>query len=661
MREQEQKGLPDSQRQIRFDGIDGLRAVAILGVVAFHTRPSLLEGGFIGVTMFFVITGFLATRSVIRAVDSHGTFQYERYLGRRIKRLWPATLATIALTAPFAWLFAPSLLDKVRTDALPGALFASNWVNIFRKLPYFAAAGLPSPLTHLWFLALVMQFYLVWPLLLMAIGRLVRAKWARTVVMVIIVLASSAAMWLLFDPDDTSRVYYGTDTRLAELAMGAMLAMLMQRADRTADDRKQADDGRGASAIILDVFGWLSLLALCAGFWFMNGYDDTMYHGGYLVAAILGALALAGAIRGVSLPRVLGCAPLRYLGSRSYSLYLMHYPLLQFMNPATRTEALPWWGWLIEAAVIWTATEAFYQLVEATRMYEPTPRSRHARASVEPSGRLRPGSWVMAALGIVTVAALTWAPVNWEQIAHDRMIQLRPELAEPAKPLALPKPKSIEKPSDDGTASNNATANQTNDDGSERNGDSAKPTSPSVAPIAEKVPDNLDASKYHYDPNTGSCNADIMMIGDSVTSGTKDAIQAAFPNGYINGKPNRQMPQAVSVFQQATTAGHSGSVIIYGLGTNGIIRNEQVVQQLIDLVGGKPVYFVTIRMPYPNQEKNNNSMMRAAASHNGNVGIIDWYKYSEGHGEYLYDDGIHPNMTGAYAYATMLRQAVCGQ
>ena len=118
----------------------------------------------------------------------------------------------------------------MRTDALPGALFASNWVNIFRKLPYFAAAGLPSPLTHMWFLALVMQFYLVWPLLIMAIGRLVRAKWARTVVMVIIVLASSAAMWLLFDPDDTSRVYYGTDTRLAELAMGAMLAMLMQRA-----------------------------------------------------------------------------------------------------------------------------------------------------------------------------------------------------------------------------------------------------------------------------------------------------------------------------------------------------------------------------------------------------------------------------------------------
>ncbi len=135
MREQEQKGLPDSQRQIHFDGT---RRPACRGDTRrgrIHTRPSLLEGGFIGVTMFFVITGFLATRSVIRAVDSHGTFQYGRYSGAPDQRLWPATLATIALTAPFAWLFAPSLLDKVRTDALPGALFASNWVNISANFP----------------------------------------------------------------------------------------------------------------------------------------------------------------------------------------------------------------------------------------------------------------------------------------------------------------------------------------------------------------------------------------------------------------------------------------------------------------------------------------------------------------------------------------------
>ena len=175
------------------------------------------------------------------------------------------------------------------------------------------------------------------------------------------------------------------------------------------------------------------------------------------------------------------------------------------------------------------------------------------------------------------------------------------------------------------------------------------------------MPNNLDTSKYAYDPATESCNADMMMVGDSVTSGTSDAIQAAFPNAFIDGLPNRQMPQTVDVYQQDTAAGHSGSVVVFGLGTNGVISNEQEVQQLIDLTGGKPTYFITIRMPYPWQENNNNTMLREAAKKNKNVGIIDWHGYSEGHSEYLNDDGIHPNMTGAYAYATMIRQAVCGQ
>ena len=141
-----------------FRGIDGLRALAILGVIAFHTRPSLLQGGFIGVTMFFVITGFLATRSVLNMVDRTGSFGYGRYLIRRITRLWPVMLATIAVAPWLTWMFAPSLLQKVVSDSLPSALFASNWVYIFRKVPYFEAAGLPSPLTHLWFLGVTMQF-----------------------------------------------------------------------------------------------------------------------------------------------------------------------------------------------------------------------------------------------------------------------------------------------------------------------------------------------------------------------------------------------------------------------------------------------------------------------------------------------------------------------
>ena len=548
-----------------FRGIDGLRALAILGVIAFHTRPSLLQGGFIGVTMFFVITGFLATRSVLNMVDRTGSFGYGRYLIRRITRLWPVMLATIAVVPWLTWMFAPSLLQKVVSDSLPSALFASNWVYIFRKVPYFEAAGLPSPLTHLWFLGVTMQFYLVWPLLMVVLGKITKSKWVRSMAILVIMAASTADMVLLFDPANTSRVYYGTDTRLAELAAGALLAIWIAPSSRgteaaeagaasqTVQIERQAGDKTGARlTIVCNVLGTAALAALLTGFWFANGYLSYMYQGGYLITAFISLCALACAVNNDSIwSHVLGCAPLRYIGSRSFSLYVMHYPLLQFMNPATRTQALPWWGWVLEAVVVLAASEAFYQLVEAARKSVQMPRSQHAKP--------------------------------------------------------LPK------------------------------------------------------AGYRLRPATESCNADMMMVGDSVTSGTSDAIQAAFPNAFIDGLPNRQLPQAVDVYQQDTAAGHSGSVVVFGLGTNGVISNEQEVQQLIDLTGGKPTYFITIRMPYPWQENNNNTMLREAAKKNKNVGIIDWHGYSEGHSEYLNDDGIHPNMTGAYAYATMIRQAVCGQ
>ena len=144
--------------------LDGMRALAIIGVIGYHTRPSLLPGGFLGVTLFFVVSGFLLTRSMVNLFERL-RFSYPHFLRGRVRRLWPSVLATIAGTAILVYCMAPSLLPKVRGDALPSALFYSNWSFIFRKLSYFQAAGLPSPLTHLWFTSLIMQFYVLWPLL----------------------------------------------------------------------------------------------------------------------------------------------------------------------------------------------------------------------------------------------------------------------------------------------------------------------------------------------------------------------------------------------------------------------------------------------------------------------------------------------------------------
>lgn len=148
------------QRSQRIAALDGLRALAIVGVVLYHLRPSRLTGGFLGVPLFFTLSGYLATKSIMRATARDG-FSYPRYIARRITRLMPPILVTIALTAVATYIAAPSLLPKVQQDALPSALFLSNWFYIFRNVSYFAAAGLPSPLTHLWFCGVQMQFYLV--------------------------------------------------------------------------------------------------------------------------------------------------------------------------------------------------------------------------------------------------------------------------------------------------------------------------------------------------------------------------------------------------------------------------------------------------------------------------------------------------------------------
>ena len=503
---------------------------------------------------------------------------------------------------------------------------------------------------------------------MVVLGKITKSKWVRSMAILVIMAASTADMVLLFDPANTSRVHYGTDTRLAELAAGALLAIWIAPSSRgteaaeagaasqTVQIERQAGDKTGARlTIVCNVLGTAALAALLTGFWFANGYLSYMYQGGYLITAFISLCALACAVNNDSIwSHVLGCAPLRYIGSRSFSLYVMHYPLLQFMNPATRTQALPWWGWVLEAVVVLAASEAFYQLVEAARKSVQMPRSQHAKPLPKAGYRLRPGAWVMSVIGLVTVVALNvgtggleWHRSSASHSAAPRTRGTRQAGQETGEARARVAPAI------------NAANGETNTADANKNGSDSQP--PIIKPIAEKVPNNLDISKYAYDPATESCNADMMMVGDSVTSGTSDAIQAAFPNAFIDGLPNRQLPQAVDVYQQDTAAGHSGSVVVFGLGTNGVISNEQEVQQLIDLTGGKPTYFITIRMPYPWQENNNNTMLREAAKKNKNVGIIDWHGYSEGHSEYLNDDGIHPNMTGAYAYATMIRQAVCGQ
>lgn len=253
------------QRNQRIVALDGLRALAIAGVILYHLRPSRLTGGFLGVTLFFTLSGYLATKSIMRATARDG-FSYPRYIARRTTRLMPPILVTIALTAVATYIAAPSLLPKVQQDALPSALFLSNWFYIFRNVSYFAAAGLPSPLTHLWFCGVQMQFYLVWPLILMVLCSKTRSRNTAIGVTITFILISTAAMALMFDPmADTSRVYYGTDARAAELLCGALAAIAAPRLrEMLSGDARTPGASKGISKVNVVSVAWLAAVVVGA-------------------------------------------------------------------------------------------------------------------------------------------------------------------------------------------------------------------------------------------------------------------------------------------------------------------------------------------------------------------------------------------------------------
>lgn len=632
----------------RIGAIDGLRALAIAGVVLYHLRPSVLAGGFLGVTVFLVITGFLATRSVMGALD-RGSFSYGRYLLRRVVRLLPPVLVVVALTALATYLASPSLLPKVQADALPGSLFFSNWSYIFRQVSYFQAAGLPSPLTHLWYLGVVMQFYIIWPLALMAVWRSARSRThrrRRTVALTCaLALASFAIMALLYDPlGDTARVYYGTDARAAELLAGALVAAILPASRGKRDAGRVTATGTRAAATIV---GCLCLAALACGFVLANGEDPLMYRSGYLAAAVGTATLLACAqVPGSPLGRALSLAPLRWLGTRSFSVYLVHYPMLILMNPATRTTAPAWWEQALQVTLVLLAAEIFYRLVEAPcgRLLKDGREGRRTRGTAPAA--------VPACLGVLAAGAvglLAFAPVDWEAVSRERAVTLRPELAatqgETTGDEAEP---TTDVPSDGETEGNGAAQEP-------------EPAEPEPSgPVAEKVPDNLPWESWTYDEASGTCDARALIIGDSVTEGATPALEAVLPEALVDGAVSRQLHVGQDIYAADVASGYDPDVVIFALGGNSLIRDESTVQALIDAVDGKPMFFVTIRSPYPLQDLNN-EILRRYASENANVGIIDWCGESEGHSEYLVDDGVHLTDAGTVAFSQLIRRALCGQ
>lgn len=596
--------------------LDGLRILAIVAVIVYHADASWLPGGYFGVTIFFVLTGYLATLSLERRIASKEGLGYPRYLLGRVRRLLPSMLVVVGVVAILCALAAPALLPKVKSDAIPALLFFENIYYIARNVSYFAAAGLPSPLTHLWFVAVTMQFYLVWPLLLLVLSKALRRRSSAVRVVALLAVASAVLMAVLYDPaGDTNRIYYGPDTRAAELLVGAALALGTRgRGLRLALPARHGEKRQELPGWAHDVAGVACLAAIAAMMVTLNGYSELVYRGGIFVCAVLSAVLIGVASRpGNVLGAVLGARPLAAAGARGFALYLWHYPLLLVMNPATRTTELPWWGWALEFAAIACIAELSYRLIER-RLGRPVA--------------LGQGRFALAAeaLALVAVAVVSLAPIQAEQTGVPLGEQGQGQVAQ-ANP--------------------------------ERDGYDLSGTYLAGTAFASAV-DTINALNYDVDAETGATDANVLLVGDSVALGAQEQFQRVFPNGWIDAAVGRQLGAGLDVYNGCVAAGHGGDVVVFALGNNGVAREDQV-RALIDACGPDArVFLVTTRVPLPLQDVNNQLFWDVAATYD-NVEVIDWFSESAGHDEYFWNDGTHLRPEGAEAYVMMLRRAITGR
>ncbi|MBQ3300666.1 MAG: acetyltransferase, partial [Eggerthellaceae bacterium] len=462
-----------------------------------------------------------------------------------------------------------------------------------------AALGEQSPLAHCWSLAIEEQCYLIWPVLLFLCTKVGVSRNTMQKGVIGLIAISALTMILLFDPAaDPSRVYYGTDTRAFSLLIGALLAFIWPYQGL---DEQAADRTGGSERLVLNIVGIVSMIALVIMVAVTNGFAPFIYRGGLLLCSILTALAIAVMVHpSTILARVLAFQPLTIIGKWSYSMYLWHYPIILLMTPNNLVGDAPWWLRLIQLVVI-VAVSAFSYLVIENPIRHGAIGNFVADLREGQFGLIE---WIRYHLIPVIVGAV------FVLVALGGLI-------------FVPDTSSV----------GNVEAIQQSQSSAESSESSASASA-------------AESNAY-----------DILLIGDSVSVRAIPYFDELFPHGHIDSMVNRQMYEAPDIYKWYADQGLVGDVVVFALGTNGYVVDEQT-DELMKAVGtDKHVWFINTRSTEDYVSATNEAIERIASKYD-NVHIIDWYGLSDGHGEYFDGDGTHLTEDAARMYAQIIYDTV---
>ena len=600
--------------------IDSLRALAVLAVIIYHVDVNYLPGGFLGVDLFFVLSGYLISSLIIKEYRKTGSLNLYNFYIRRARRLLPAVYFMITVGLVVMVLFNEVLLRKSHLDAIFGYIYSSNWWYIFHKLDYFDSFGAQSPFKHLWSLAIEEQFYMIFPLLFLLVNRKKKSKDGTyklnknfLYVILGLILVSLIAHILLFDINNISRIYFGTDTRAFSLLVGVVGAILYPMERLHAKVTLQQN-------MVYSVVSLVSIATLITVMIYTSEYNTWLYRGGFLLVAVLGLIVIISSGKQHTLmSRLLSFKPVVFIGKISYSLYLWHFLVLVLTTPVSEIGNPNIYFVILRVILTFVVAIVSYVFVETPirklgfkkyvsvifkKMIKCSRKSRRVFASIA------------TVLSVLFVMGIIGKGVPFISTAFIKEMEVNKE-----------------------TQFVNNGNNKENKE--EQNNDSNKENKDNNENKDEK---NNAEKKYNS----------VVVMGDSLTVDIGEKFQELYPGAVIDGKIGRQLYVAVEEAKSYSKYNNENSAIIFQLGTNGPFTESQI-EDLVKVFDKADIYFVNIKVPRA-WEKTVNAALKQAQEKYPNVNIIDWYSVANSSKDLFEPDRVHLNQNGIVEMTTLIKK-----
>jgi peptidoglycan/LPS O-acetylase OafA/YrhL len=636
--------MPEPVRRSKryMPGLDGLRAIAVLAVIAYHLEVGWAPGGLLGVGIFFTLSGYLITDILLAHMARRDMRLAGFWLGRA-RRLLPALFLMLFVVVAWVTIFGPAQPTKFRDAVIAAALYVSNWQLIFQHVSYFARFGTPEPLGHLWSLAIEEQFYIFWPFLMMLGVRFVReapgvpsgVRPRLAAVTLAMAAASAIAMAVLYHPSfDPSRVYDGTDTRAFELLGGAALAMMWP------SRWLQPKIAPGARNV-LDGMGAVGLLGIALLIWQTNQYSPFIYHGGLVLLTIATVLVVAALAHPASrLGPVLGWGPLRWIGVRSYGIYLWHFPIIVLTSPSGAhgpsvvRDVLQVGATFAVAALSWRFVEEPVRHGALVRLWK---KARMARWRPEAMPR-RAWAPVGAALLVVLVAIVGLAGAALDPNAESSLASG----ASAASPVGVSQVVATQRAAELAASSERTSCR-------------------SVVHIGDSTSEGLNSPEY-LPPPSERIEAQYARVGAKTSyfsiSGARSIVET------FEGEPN--------AYESALAWKAEGfrDCWVFALGTNdtadvyvgGSVDQRERIEKMMSAVGNEPVLWVNVKSIVPSGPYSEEDMrawdeaLLEACPHYPNMRVYDWA--ADVKDAWFIEDGIHFTSPGYAARARLIAEAL---